>query len=80
MRVALGHSVETTVSYSYEPKSKLSLAELKAKLLAYSAKDPGDLMHQFSDPQEIEEGVNLAQSIPVLFEFVGEVVCGKTAL
>lgn len=64
------------VKLQYFKKDKISLADLKNKILEQSRKDPGDLMWQFIEPEEIEREVPKAETFNDLFLFCKERILG----
>ena len=61
------------VQVEYEQIGSLSLHELKERTFTQIDRDPGDLMMQFVDEEDLRAGVAQAESIPTLIEFLRKV-------
>ncbi len=80
LEALVGRLVHTRVEYAYEKTGEFTLEELRSRLIEQSENDPGDVMWQFVDHEEISNGVNQAQTIEKLFVFLRDSVCGEAEL
>jgi hypothetical protein len=77
LKALTGRLVHTRVEYEYSKSGELSLDELKSRLIKQSENDPGDVMWQFVEHEDIEKGVMAAGSVGELFDFLRGSVCGE---
>ncbi len=63
-----------TIQVEYERIGRLSLQQLKDRTFAQIARDPGDVMMQFADEEDLRNGVAEAQSLEALIEFLRKAV------
>lgn len=78
IKAVTGNHVKIAIDYGFLKSYLYDLEGLKQKLILQSANDPGDLMWQFTEHDEIVRGVNLCQSIESLFQFIERNVCNET--
>lgn len=78
LRALTGRRVLTRVEYAYTKSGELGLDELKTRLIKQSENDPGDVMWQFVDHDDIVKGVSASSSYAELFEFIRLSVCGES--
>lgn len=78
LKALRGRRVLTRVEYAYKESGEISLDELKARLIQQSENDPGDVMWQFVEHDDIVEGVTASGSYAELFEFLRSSVCGES--
>ncbi|MDH3620578.1 MAG: hypothetical protein OER91_06795 [Gammaproteobacteria bacterium] len=77
LKALAGHLVHTRVEYDYSKIDELSLEDLKSRLIRQSENDPGDVMWQFVEHEDIVKGVMTARSVDELFDFLRDSVCGE---
>ena len=75
LKALMGRLVHARVEYEYSKAGKLGLEELKSRLIKQSENDPGDLMWQFVEHEDIVNGVMAARDINELFDFLRDSVC-----
>jgi hypothetical protein len=78
LKALRGCVVHTRVEYSYTMSGELSLEELKTRLIRQSENDPGDVMWQFIEHEDILKGVTASASYAERFEFLRLSVCGES--
>ena len=78
LKVLVGREVKVRVEYAYSKSGEFGLEELKARLIKQSANDPGDLMWQFVEHEDIVKGVTSAKSFSELFDFLLHTVCEES--
>lgn len=70
LKALTGRRVLARVEYAYRMSGELNLDELKTCLIKQSENDPGDVMWQFVDHDDIVKGVTECGSYAELFEFL----------
>ena len=78
LKALAGRRVLTRVEYVFTRLGELTLHELKTRLIKQSESDPGDVMWQFVEHDDIVEGVTAAGNFTELFEFLRLSVCGES--
>lgn len=77
IKVLIGNHVEVAIDYGFLKSYLYDFEGLKQRLITQSANDPGDLMWQFIEHDDIVQGVNLSQCIGSLFQFLELKVCNE---
>ena len=78
LKALTGRVVHARVEYEFTRSGDLSLDELKTRLIRQSENDPGDVMWQFVEHEDIVKGVTAARTYAELFDFLRDSVCGES--
>ena len=74
----LGRETTVSVQYRYTMRQSLTLGQIRKRIIRQSERDPGDVMWQFLEHDQIEAGVLAADSLIALYEFLRDEVCQES--